>query len=162
MQDFMMKSRPVLFFAALCVFALTASEARPATCGASSSGVAFGNYEALASSARDTLSTITVQCYGKVGEKVSYSIALNRSIHGSHDRIMVRSVDQLHYALFIDPARTQTWGDGTGGSSVIADSFYLDHVQMSRRYTIYARIVGGQKTNPAGSYNDIATIMLSY
>ena len=135
-------------------------EARSATCAVSSSGIAFGNYDTLAARARDTLGTIVVQCAGNVGEKVTYRIALNRGMHGSPDRTMISKVSQLRYMLFIDPARTQTWGDGTGGSSQFTDSFYLDQTLTTKRYTIFARILGSQKSNPAGAYNDNATIIL--
>jgi spore coat protein U-like protein len=157
-----MNSRPALLFAAFCIFSLTSIEARSAICAASSSGIAFGNYDTLAARARDTLGTVTVQCTGNVGEKVTYSIALNRGVQGSLDRTMVSKVNQLHYMLFIDPARTQTWGNGTGGSSQITDSFYLDQTLTTKRYTIFARILGSQKSNPAGAYNDNATIILSH
>jgi spore coat protein U-like protein len=157
-----MSQRLALLLAAFCIFTLTSIEARSATCAASSSGIAFGNYDTLASRARDTLGTVIVQCSGNVGEKVTYSIALNRGTHGSLDRTMVSKVNQLHYMLFIDAARTQTWGNGTGGSSQITDSFYLDQTLTTKRYTIFARILGGQKSNPAGAYNDTATIILSH
>jgi spore coat protein U-like protein len=156
-----MNSRPALLFAAFCIFPLTAIEARPATCAVSSSGVAFGNYDTLASLARDTLAAITVRCTGNVGEKVTYGIALNPGSHGSLDRSMLRKANQLNYMLFVDPARTQAWGNGTGGSSQITDSFYLDQTLTTRRYAIFARILGSQKTKPAGAYDDIATIILS-
>jgi len=157
-----MSQRIALLLAAFWIFTLTSIEARSATCAASSSGIAFGNYDTLASRARDTLGTVIVQCSGNVGEKVTYSIALNRGMHGSLDRIMVSKVNQLHYTLFLDPARTQTWGNGTGGSSQITDSFYLDQTLTTKRYTIFARILASQESDPAGAYNDIATIILSY
>jgi spore coat protein U-like protein len=80
----------------------------------------------------------------------------------SLDRTMVSKVNQLHYTLFLDPARTQTWGNGRGGSSQITDSFYLDQTITTKRYTIFARILASQESDPAGAYNDIATIILSY
>jgi spore coat protein U-like protein len=158
MQEPTMKT----LLAALCLIVLTTPEAKSATCSASSSGISFGSFDVLASGSRDTLGTITIRCYGNVGEKVTYSIALNRITLSSQNRTLLSGNNQLSYALFVDPSRTQSWGDGTGGTSVLSDSFYLDQTETNRPYTIYARIPGGQTTNPAGSYNDTATIILSY
>ena len=68
---------------------------------------------------------------------------------------------QLNYNLFSDATRLIVWGDGTGGTSTVSDSYTLPASTSTRTYTVYGQIP--TQTGPiAGSYMDTVVITLSY
>lgn len=73
---------------------------------------------------------------------------------GSSQRALRFGSHQIAYSLFMDPARTQTWGSGV---NVVQISF--PEGAKPKEFTVYGRIPAGQVV-PAGSYHDsvIATV----
>jgi len=68
----------------------------------------------------------------------------------------------LQYNLYVDASRSQIWGDGSGGTLVVNDSYSLATSPTTRQYFVYGRIAGGQSGGTAGIYNDAITITLDY
>jgi spore coat protein U-like protein len=146
-----------------CFFALASLQARATTyCDIRTAGVAFGNYDPLAADRRDTIGIITVTCTGSVGDRVSYSLLLNATGQSGAYRAMTNGVYELNYILYTDNGYTQFWGDGTGGSVVVNDSYTMDTHQTSRSYPMYGRIPAGQNQATAGAYSGNITITMTY
>lgn len=69
---------------------------------------------------------------------------------------------QLNYNLYADGAHTLIWGDGTGGTSTVSDSYTLPASSSTRDYTVYGRISGAQSSAVAGNYLDTVLITVTY
>jgi spore coat protein U-like protein len=62
---------------------------------------------------------------------------------------------RLNYNLYTDATQTMVWGDGSAGSSLVADS----GTEVDR--TVYGSVPAGQ--NPyIGVYSDAVTVTLSF
>lgn len=89
-----------------------------AVCAVSASGLAFGPVNPLTGAPVDSAGTLTVSC----AETTAYSIAVvpGTGPGGLHE--MTSGADVLRFGLYVDPLRSIPWGDGTGGSQVVAGS----------------------------------------
>ncbi len=137
------------------------SLARPAfgqTCLASATGESFGTYNPFSPTATTSTATLTVTCQSTVPVMASYVIALG----GGGSRSMGSGAAGLAYQLYRDAARTQVWGDGTGGSATVADGYVLSALTpVIRTYTAYGVIAPGIRVAP-GVYGDTVTVLLTY
>ena len=124
------------------------------SCTISAVGVNFGAYDVFSASPDDSTGSVTYTCTSiKPNDRILIDLS-----HGNaptfSPRQMKKSAEILTYNLYLDAARTQIWGDNTGGSS---------HVNIkpdpTATITIYGRIPAGNDVT-AGSYTDtvIATI----
>jgi spore coat protein U-like protein len=137
--------------------------ARAASCQVGASDLAFGNYSA--GSANDVDSSATIMVQGCVddgtGSAVSYSIEIGPGLAGNFaSRAMNGPGGQLYYNLYVDPARSLVWGDGTGGSLTVSDAFVLP-LATSSSHVAYGRIPANQSVS-AGTYVDTLTVLISY
>jgi spore coat protein U-like protein len=138
--------------AALSVL-LAASGARAVTCTIdATSSVAFGTYNIGA--ANDSLGTITYTCHGNPGAVVSLGTGGSGSY--SPRRMTAGGPDVLTYNLYTTAARTQVWGDGTGGTVTVSvapgNSVVLN---------VYGRIPALQGVTP-GSYTDSVVVTFTF
>ena len=131
-------------------------------CSVSSTGTAFGVFDTLSGSNKDVIGTISVTCSGNIGDAVNYVIALSPGGGSFASRTMQAGAPQLSYNLFSDGAHTSVWGDGTGGTSTVSDSYSLPASSSTRQYTVFGRIPAGQSGAVAGSYADSMVITLTY
>ena len=146
-----------------CVCGLSLLSANAAAdCSVSTAGVAFGAYDSLGGNRRDTIGTITVSCMGNVGDSVSYSISLDTTGDQGVYRVMPNGAHNLTYLIFADNGYTQVWGDGTGGSTAVSDSYTLNAHSNVHSYPMYGRIPGGQNRATSGAYGGDITITLVY
>lgn len=133
------------------------------TCSVSVSDVAFGTYDFLAGN-HDAAGSVQVTCSALViGVAFSYTVAADAGLWGSFtNRAMSSGGNSLNYNFFTDASRTQVWGDGSGATAVISDSYILSLlVPEVRNYSIYGRISGGQVV-PPGAYSDTITVTVVY
>jgi spore coat protein U-like protein len=67
--------------------------------------------------------------------------------------------DQLRYNVYLDPAKTTVWGDGTQGTQF----FSIRNPSLRDRTTvpIYGRVPAGQDVG-AGTYADTLVITVNY
>ncbi|HXB20076.1 MAG TPA: spore coat U domain-containing protein [Candidatus Solibacter sp.] len=133
-----------------------------AVCSVSSTGTAFGAFDTLSGGNKDVVGTISVTCSGNVGDAANYVIALSLGGGSFASRSMQAGGSQLSYNLYSDGAHTLIWGDGTGGTSTVSDSYSLPASSSTRQYTVYGRIPGGQSGAVAGDYADTMLITLTY
>jgi spore coat protein U-like protein len=131
-------------------------------------GPAFGTYDPLNVSATNSNGSVTVTCNIPVSitAAASATVSLNAGSSGSFAmRKMLFGANPLSYNLYIDNAHTQVWGDGTGGSSAVADSFVFvlsGGLSQTVTTTIYGQIPASQLTVVPGSYSDTITVTVNY
>jgi spore coat protein U-like protein len=147
---------------ALCIAATALDLHAAVACEISTSGVAFGSFAVIDDEPRDTLASITLSCTGRVGESVSYTIALSPGMGSEVDREMGSGGSLLRYNLYSDSARRQIWGDGSNGSSTVSGSITISSSPTRRVFTIYGKIPNGQQVARAGDYIDSICVLLSY
>ena len=146
-----------------CFFALASLQARAAAyCEISTAGVAFGIYDSLRIDRRDTIGTITVNCTGSIGDRVSYSLLPDTTGQNGAYRVMTNGVHELYYVLYTDNGYSQVWGDGNAGSTALSDRYTMVTSRTSRSYPLYGRIPAGQNRAKAGAYSTNLTITLTY
>lgn len=89
-----------------------------------------------------------------------YTLSLNAG-NGSGatmtDRRMTSGSDTLSYGLFRDAARSQPWGDGTGGSTTQGST----GTGLTQSFTVYGR-VPASATATVGVYTDTITVTATY
>ena len=132
-----------------------------AVCQIQLSSLKFGMYDSLGTSPLDSVGTLTYFCSQPVP---IVSITIDRGGAGNvRDRRMVKSAgggsDGLFYNIYLDPARTTVWGDGTQGSHIW--STRTPAVRTRIDVPIYGRIPGGQDISP-GSYVDTLMVTINY
>lgn len=126
--------------------------------------VSFGNYNPGLGTNVDSTGSFTFSCLAvSTQQSITFAISLNQGFGASFSpRKMAGSSGSLNYNLFTTNARSTIWGDGTGGSSVVNDSGTVTVLNgFSATYTIYGRIPPSQFV-PAGSYNDLITITVTF
>jgi spore coat protein U-like protein len=122
--------------------------------------VAFGSYDALSSSAVDSTGQVSVSCLGLLFP-ISYTISLSSGGAGNFSpRKMALGAGRLNYNLYSDSARNSVWGDGTGGTSTVSDT-YSSLLGATKLYTVYGRVSGSQNV-AAGVYVDSVVVTVIY
>lgn len=150
------------FLFSLIVLLGAAGQAAAATCTASLVGVAFGSYNPIAGANVNSTGTVSVACSGVFGEGVSYSVSLGTGNGTYAQRTMSNGSGILGYNLYTNNQRTQVWGDGTGGTGLVSDSYTIRNQVVTRGYTIYGRIPGGQTQTTVGAYSDQVIVTVTY
>jgi spore coat protein U-like protein len=143
--------------AALIAAALAAlpAPARAQTCTVrGATGVAFGAYDPVVANAavpRDATGQIQYRC-----RRVAPLVSLSRGSSGTYQpRQLRQGARAIGYNLYRDAARTQIWGDGTGGTFTVLGQ------RGNRTLVIYGRIFPGQPA-AAGSYADTVVATLNF
>lgn len=134
------------------------------TCTVSATGHNFGIYDAIQRTAVTSNSTVSVRCVSYAFRvRVSYDISLSTGSSGSYNqRRMTSGGNTLGYNLYTNSSRTTVWGDGTGGTQTVTDDYTLGFLfPVTRNYTVYGRIDGGQNV-AGGFYGDIITVTVLY
>ncbi len=128
-----------------------------AACLISTTPVSFGSYDVFAVAPRDSTGSVTYRC--GLGD-VNVTIALDSG--GAPDfatRRMLKGAEPLSYNLFLDPARTIVWGDGTGGTQVHSNPLPLPNQDIT--VTIYGRIPARQNVS-AGTYTNVIVVTIMF
>lgn len=144
----------------------TVPAAAAVDCTASASGVAYASYNPLLPTPTDSTGTVTVACTfsGTGSAKINYTLALSQGLGNSFaTRRMSYATAQLGYNLFTDVARSQVWGDGTAGTSLVSGSFVLNSGRPTQRatHTVYGRVTAQQDVLP-GAYGDFIVVTLIF
>jgi len=133
--------------------ALLAQAASAAKCSIDSTGVTFGTYDIFSPTANnDGIGTLHVDCKGSSGE---VKLSTGHS-HSYAAREMTSGANSIHYNLYINPARSVVWGDGTGGSHTMT----VDKNHEST-VSVYGQIPAGQDA-AVGLYSDHVTATVDY
>lgn len=124
-----------------------------AACTVSTTPLAFGAIDPLASLPTDSAGSITVSC----PEASSYVVAISGGNGPVHNRFMAGASDQLTYQLFTDAGLNYIWGDGTAGTNTVSGSTN----PLQADHTVYGRIPS-QPLARAGQYADLVIITVSF
>lgn len=142
---------------------LAGQAARAQTCTVATTGLAFGIYSPFAPTASSITGTVTVTCQALVSLLLAYSIQIGAGSGASFNaRVMSAGSGQLSYQLYTNSSRSVVWGDGSGGTGVVSDSYLLTLGSIpSRSYTIYGAVPARQMV-PPGAYADTAMLLIVY
>ncbi len=151
----------------LCAFAGTAHAV--ADCSIAAVSVNFGTYDPFATSPDDSVGTVTLTCRHVSGgaERINYTVMLANGLYGTSPttRRMGAGTGRLGYNVFRDPARTQVWGNGTGGTVIASGSMTVGpgvgNGTQTVTHSVYGRIPQLQDAVP-GTYNDTMVLTLTY
>jgi spore coat protein U-like protein len=140
-----------------------------ADCSIAAVSLNFGVYEPAATSADDSVGTVTVTCRHVSGgaERISYSVSLANGLFGTSasTRAMGAGAARLGYNVFRDPARIQVWGNGTGGTVIASGSMTVGpgtgNGSKTVVHNVYGRIPQLQDAAP-GTYNDTLVLTLVF
>ncbi|MES2632077.1 MAG: spore coat U domain-containing protein [Pseudomonadota bacterium] len=137
-------------------------------CSLSTSGLAFGTYQPLTLPGKVTSTdstsdgSISMVCSGIVTGG-SYTVALGASAVGNSTspRLMVNPQGGPHmqFNVYLDPAFTTIWGDGTTGSMF---SGTIAPGDSSRTFTAYGKVPAGQIGLRVGSFSTSLLMTLTY
>jgi spore coat protein U-like protein len=110
--------------------------------------VLFGNYDFTSPIPTDTTGDVHYNC-----NNGGALITLSTGSSGTYSpRTLLSGADQLAYNLYVDAARTQVWGDFTGGTTV-----QIVPAGSNQTIQIFGRIPVGQNV-PAGTYSDTVVV----
>lgn len=151
---------------ALLLFCARALAAGEVACSFATTNLNFGIYNPLESHALESVATLTVSCQllSQGAEKVTYSLGIQPGNSGNFaSRFMSNGPERLYYNIYLDPTRTQVWGDGSGGSSNASGGFLLNQPNVAQlsQFSLYGRIPALQDVS-AGSYQDTLVCVLTY
>jgi spore coat protein U-like protein len=144
--------------AAICLLSTTGAWAQQSpSCTISVTSVAFGTYNVFTSTADDSTGTITYRC-NSAAANISVSLS-NGSSTTFSPRTLRQGSETLQYNLYLNAARTQIWGDGTGGTSVYTQANPPNNSNVN--LTIYGRIPAQQDVS-AGNYTDTVSAVINF
>ena len=134
-------------------------------CTASADPVVFGSYSPLDGTGIDATGRVRVRCDRptEAADPGAYVIRLGPGASGDVVRRALLGPEggTLAYRLYTDATRTTIWGDGTGGSSTVADAFSLSIPFVSREYVVYAHLPARQNVRP-GAYADAVIVTVEF
>lgn len=122
-----------------------------------STGVAFGMYDVYSPTPLDSVGAIGILC--NPGAR-TITVSLSSGNSGSFaQRFMRSAADTLNYNLYRDGARTEIWGDGTGGSLLYGPITITGWSWTS--LSVFGRVTPGQDV-AAGNYLDTVTVTVNF
>lgn len=133
------------------------------SCSITADPLDFGNYNPLSGANVDATGNVTVECGALVlGAFFSYEVTLSTGASGNAaGRTMSNGSGTMSYNLYTDSSRTVVWGDGSGGTGTITNSYTLSILfPRSDDFPVYGRLPSGQNAE-TGSYSDtiVATVI---
>ena len=140
-----------------------------ADCSITAVSVNFGAYDPVVTAPDDSVGTVTVTCRHISGnaERVNYSVMLSNGMLGTSaaTRKMSAGTGRLGYNVFTDPARSQVWGTGTGGTVIAAGAMTVGpgvgNGTQTVTHNVYGRIPQLQDAVP-GTYSDTLIVTLTF
>ena len=153
--------------AALIACALVAGTAGAATtCQIGATGLAFGNYDILASAPNDSQANVLVTCTRDGGPPgITVMMALTEGQYGSsiNARRMANTSmpgEFLAYGLYTDAGRSKVWGFSTGVNTMSSPMSVPNKDSASTTFIIYGR-VPAQQDVAVGSYSDLVQVTVT-
>jgi spore coat protein U-like protein len=147
---------------------LSASPLRAAvtfTCTVSATGIAFGAYNPLNTTATTAAGSWTVTCNatGSGSATVSGTLSLSTGKSGTYTpRQMFSGTNALNYNIYLTPSYTMILGNGSGGTYAPSDSGTVTAGQVYQvSGNMYGMIPASQDV-AAGSYSDLIVVTVAY
>jgi spore coat protein U-like protein len=153
----------------LLLFAGTGCVQAATDCSVSSVSLNFGVYDPALTTADDSVGSVTVTCRHLSGgaNRINYTVSFSNGLNGTSatTRAMASGTKRLNYGVFRDPARSQVWGNGAGGTVVAAGSMTVGPGNGNNTKTVvhsvYGRIPQLQDAAP-GTYADTLQVTLTF
>ena len=144
--------------------ATPADAAGSAVCALSTTSLVFGQYVPSRGGSSDFTATVYVSCTTSGTSSAIVEGTLGLIGPGTPaGRELVAGSHRLRYQLYLDPARTIPWGDGSGGTRTKAISVAVGSAASAREaHTIYGRIRARQSNVAVGHYTGQITAVLNY
>ncbi len=142
----------------IALLLLLAAEARGQTCTVRTVPVNFGSYDPLSPAPLDALGKANTTC----SAGIAFSVLLGPG-RGPGGRFAPRKMRRnargraINYNLYIDAARTQVWGDGTGTTFVQTGT----GSGSQQSFNVYGRIPARQNV-AVGHYTDSITVTVVF
>jgi len=139
------------------VLSPSAVSAQAPSCTISVTSVIFGNYNVFSGTALDSTGSITYQCNATAA---NITIALSKGQSSTFNpRRMNKGAELLNYNLYRNAARSNVWGDGTGGTAVYSRANPPNNSNVN--LAIYGRIPAAQDVS-AGNYSDTVSAVINF
>jgi spore coat protein U domain-containing protein, fimbrial subunit CupE1/2/3/6 len=103
----------------LACSSVQSASAANVTCTPSNSIINFGPYDVLAGATVPGASTFDVTCTGTGIFATSVTYTAKLAVTPTRLMAPPSGSDRVSYGIYVDSARTQPWGDGTGGTFTI-------------------------------------------
>lgn len=133
-----------------------------ANCSIATTPVNFGNYDMLSAVPLGSTGTLTVTCSSPDHRPTPVNVKLSAGGSGNAAsrsmRPLAGGTDLLLYNLFIDPAGTIIWGDGTGGTATFSGAVSRSNPVS---VTVFGKIIPRQNI-AAGLYTDAVTAIVEW
>lgn len=153
-----------LFGPCVCALAALLAASHPARAAIrctwnATNPVAFGAYDVFSGTPNDANGSVSFNCKG-VG-RATVTIDLSTGGSGTYAvRSMTRAgLETLDYNVYLNAARTQIWGNATGGTLHYGPVAPPNNVNVL--VNIYGRIPAGQNKSP-GNYTDTITATINF
>ena len=132
------------------------------SCSVGTTGVAFGTYNPTLGTADTANGNIAVTCSALVIFTASYVISLSKGASATYTpRFMNLLGVHLNYNLYTTAAFASIWGDSTGGTVTVSDSYTAIGLSETKNYTVFGQIPALQ-TVGVGTYTDSITVTVTY
>ncbi|WP_313438798.1 spore coat U domain-containing protein [Stenotrophomonas sp.] len=146
---------------ASAAFSVTATANVLPQCGSYvTTNMNFGNVTGGIASNIDQTATLSLSCLKNTAYQVGLSNGLNNPTATSTRRMSTTiggSSYYLTYELYRDAARSQRWG-----STLAVDTASGTGTGSTQQWTIYGRVPPVTGQPPAGTYNDVITVTITY
>lgn len=138
-------------------------------CAIATDGVAFGTYDPSLATPDDSAGSVRVTCsYIGSGGAVSanYTVALSTGSSGTYAQRRLRAgASLLSYNLYRDAGRSQVWGSGTAGTTIVTGNIKVGPGAGNRTRTVnhpvFGRIPALQDAD-TGNYSDTIVVTLTF
>lgn len=132
------------------------------SCSVGTTGVAFGTYNPTLGTADTANGNVRVTCSALVLFTASYVISLSKGASATYSpRFMNLLGAHLNYNLYTTAAFASIWGDATGGTVAVSDSYTAIGLTEIKNYTVFGRIPALQAVG-VGTYTDSVTVTVTY
>ncbi|MGA9855435.1 MAG: spore coat U domain-containing protein [Gammaproteobacteria bacterium] len=152
--------RNLYILTTISILLFCSSVADAATCTASAKNFSFGNYDVMNAAATTVTGTslLSVSCTGGKG---TMTVDLSTGASGNYfPRAMIyaSNANTLAYNLYTTASLTTVWGNGTGGTGNIVQTFKN---KSTTTFDVYGQITAQQNVVP-GAYSDSITVTVSF
>lgn len=132
-------------------------------CSASTTGVAFGNYDPTNSLPTSAVGNVRVSCtVVLVSVLAQINISLSPGGSGSFvPRKLTSGANQLNYNLYTNVLNTTVWGDGTGSTGIVTQNVLIAVLGTIVDNPVYGSIAAGQYV-PPGGYGDSIVVTVEF
>jgi spore coat protein U-like protein len=130
-------------------------DARALSCTVSATSLAFGDVTSalLANAVSQTTGTISYSCTGATkSSTMTVCLALD-NYNASNTRSMTSGSNALTYQIYSNSGYSTAWGDAANGGIVTVHLATNSTGAASGSSTVYAQVLTGQTTTPAGSFS---------